>query len=323
VKLLRGLLFAALNAALYATHCLQVREFRRRVGYFPNIALPRRYHEKMLWRKIFDRNPLFVTFCDKLATKDYVRQRLPALRIPRTLWTGTRIKDAPAEAFRAPVVVKANHGCTFNHFTGGGMPDMARLGPRTRQWLASHHGRATWEWGYFAVPRRLFVEERIAGRGPFGLMDIGVRCADGRAIFAYIFLGPKTAAQKCGAFFSDGAPILFEHDPDALEFLPLPEAFALPRTFARAIACAEALSRGVDYARYDFLTDGEELYAGEITVYPWAGLARASPEGRLGHDTIVNPHWDLRKSWFLGTPQTGWRGLYARLLGRELDGGRA
>lgn len=30
------------------------------VGHAPNVALPLRYHEKLLWRKIFDRNPLFV-----------------------------------------------------------------------------------------------------------------------------------------------------------------------------------------------------------------------------------------------------------------------
>ena len=81
--LLRGL------NPLFAVHYRrQFQIFRKVVGYGPNIAFPSRYHDKMLWRKIFDHNPLFVTFCDKLATKEYVRARAPGIRMPATLWVG-------------------------------------------------------------------------------------------------------------------------------------------------------------------------------------------------------------------------------------------
>ncbi len=36
--------------------------------------------ERMLWRKLFDRNPLFVTFADKLATQGVGRGALPRPR---------------------------------------------------------------------------------------------------------------------------------------------------------------------------------------------------------------------------------------------------
>ena len=52
-------IFWLVNLFAYIRHPFNVKLFRRRVGYFPNIALPRRYNEKMLWRKIFDHNPLF------------------------------------------------------------------------------------------------------------------------------------------------------------------------------------------------------------------------------------------------------------------------
>ncbi|RAZ88439.1 hypothetical protein DPM33_23190 [Mesorhizobium hawassense] len=39
------------------------------MGYAPNPAAPTRHDESMLWRKIGDHNPLFVTLTDKLAAK--------------------------------------------------------------------------------------------------------------------------------------------------------------------------------------------------------------------------------------------------------------
>ena len=49
-----------------------------KLGYLPNPAAPKTYHEMLLWRKIVDRNPLFVTLTDKLAAKAHIRSGLPA-----------------------------------------------------------------------------------------------------------------------------------------------------------------------------------------------------------------------------------------------------
>lgn len=81
----RELVFVVLNRVFHRIYRGQQLQFWERVGYNPNIALPGRYHEKMLWRKLFDRNPLFEVFCDKLATKDFVRKRTPGLKLPETL----------------------------------------------------------------------------------------------------------------------------------------------------------------------------------------------------------------------------------------------
>jgi len=60
--------------------------------------------------------------------------------------------------------------------------------------------------------------------------------------------------------------------------------------------------------------NGRDIFAGEITVYPSAGLTRVEKDGKLSFDMIVNERWDIRKSWFLNNPQPGWRACYSRLL---------
>jgi hypothetical protein len=81
-------LFALWRTASLLRHPRLHGKFLRRMRRVPDVALPRDYTDRMLWRKLFDRNPLFVTFADKLATKDWVAARCPDLPMPATLWAG-------------------------------------------------------------------------------------------------------------------------------------------------------------------------------------------------------------------------------------------
>lgn len=317
-------LFAALDWHLYRRYRMQVHIFQKIVGYSPEIAFPRRYHEKMLWRKIFDRNPLFVVFCDKLATKEYASQRFPEIRIPKTLWVGERVADIPPSVLARKVFIKCNHGCNFNWLWEPGVSDLAAIGQDVAKCLQETYGEWNMESAYVGVPKKVFVEEIIETQGPDGLVDINVRCADGKPILASVIIHNKSDRMKVGYFNTDctryfdaGEPNPQGRTEDGYEMLPTD--YLPPAALGRAIAAAAKLSRGVDYARYDFMTDGENLYMGEITVYPSAGVSKATPAGEEGFDTRVGDVWDLRGSWFLSTPQKSWKRVYARLLRRAID----
>ncbi len=295
--------------------------FRPGVGYQPDLALPRRYHEKMMWRKLFDHNPLFVTFCDKLACKEYVAARLPQVRVPETLWVGSTAADIPPHLLRQRVVFKCNHGCGYNFFWEPGLSDFQELDRLTRQWLVSDHGRGDLEWGYAEVaPRVIFAEPFIGSEGSVRPIDLGVRCADGKAILVHVITNNKTHEKQIGYFHPDGQRALQDMDFQGSHWTTraLPSDFVLPSVFHQAIEASRDLSVGVDYSRYDFLTDGQTLFAGEITVYPAAGISKADfKDGSL--DDLINRNWDVRKSWFLTSPQRGRRRLYAHVLNSALQ----
>jgi hypothetical protein len=71
-----------------------------------------------------------------------------------------------------------------------------------------------------------------------------------------------------------------------------------------------------DHLRVDFLTDGTRLFLGEITIYNLGGIAYST--GQLT-DTPLNRSWDLRRSWFMRSPQKGWRKAYAAALRRAIN----
>ena len=78
---------------------------------WPWPAKPEDYWNKIHWRKVFDRNPIFTRFSDKLQYKSWIGTRYPEIRTAAVLWTGTSAGEIPIEEFVGrPVVLKSNHG---------------------------------------------------------------------------------------------------------------------------------------------------------------------------------------------------------------------
>ena len=287
----------------------------RRHGYKPDVALPGKMPERMLWRKIFDHNPLFTLFCDKLATKEYQRERCPEMKQPKVLWAGLDANDIPDEALGGDVYVKASHGCNFNlRLCRGDRVDRKKLKETADGWLAQGYGHVHGESAYRGVGRRLFVEESV-GDADAGMVEIQVRAGWGNVVMGsvsghiktprqwVVYLDDEGRIMKGGAGFAHG--VLEE----------LPAGVNVTHAYAAACEFSRRLSRGVDYARFDFFWNGRDVYAGEITVYPGAGIGPLDDPKLY---SMVRAGWRLENTWFLNTPQKWPASLYASALKRRL-----
>ena len=307
-------IFAVANAILYAKNVRQVGRYWRKVGRLPNVASPNLFSERMLWRKVVDHNPQFVLFSDKLAAKEFIRSRCPDLPLPRTLWIGRDAAAIPDELLRGDVYVKANHGCNFNHRIRNGQYDRAVLREKTRRWLASAYGKKAGEWSYSAVEPKLFVEEAV-GDVEAGLLEFHVRAGNGKAILGSVMGHAKTPAQWYAYLDPEGTPTLGMKDPEGSPVVPSPRVIAAIEPYRRAVRYAQQLSVGVDYARFDFMWNGRDLFGGEITVYPAAGMS--NPANSLARAALLGG-WDVMQSHFLKSQHAGWTRLYADALKRRL-----
>jgi hypothetical protein len=147
---------------MFVKHWRAVAKFRRKIGRLPRLCPPSHKPDKFFWRKVFDRNPLFEIFCDKLACKQWVSERCPDLAIPVTLWQGESAKEIPDEILAGIVIVKANAASARNVMLDGQAMDRIDLEGKFARWLSKPFGRSNAEWGYRKAARRVFVEEVIA-----------------------------------------------------------------------------------------------------------------------------------------------------------------
>lgn len=292
-----------------------VARFERRNGRRPKLAHPEDYAEKMLWRKLLDRNPRFVEFADKLAAKDYCRRTCPSLAIPRTLWVGERSSAIPDDLLAGDVFVKANHGCNFNYPVRNGRVDRADLEEKTSLWLRSVHGVKKGQWAYRMVEPRLFVEESV-GDVASGLLEVNVRASNGKFILGSV-IGHNKTPDKWTVFLDEnGKPTAGTGSPADAPVRELPDDLEIDDAYRRALDFTRTLSLGIDYARFDFMWNGSELFAGEITVCPGGGLGNiANP----AVNSALSEGWDLGASHLLTAPQTGFKRLYAEALNRRLQ----
>lgn len=307
------LVLLAARLLLTLRHRRLIRDFRRVHDYRPNPAHPRSYVEKMLWRKIFDRDPRFVTFTDKLASKAYIAERAPTLPIPRTLWTGTDIAEAPAALLAGPAIVKVNNGWASNIAVEHGSPPLAELVPATRTMLTARRRKD--EWAYLPIIPRLFIEEWLPLDHGTLPTDIKVYLACGVA--ANIWTVDKLEGRSL-TLAADGSPLPGRDSDYPRDDQALPHSPALAALVREAVAWSMILAAEVDFLRVDFLVSGGRLHAGELTVYSSSGterLANAEQEQRLAR------LWDLRESHFLRRRHGGLKGLYARAL-RAAESGR-
>jgi len=169
------------------------------------------------------------------------------------------------------------HGWNFNQYLPAStLPDEL---PKTltQYWMQTRHGEQRMEWGYLQVQPRLFVECALVAAPADTVIDLSIHAVNGLVIIIEIETAAKTYASQKGYFHPDGSRwrAIERADERPGETL-LPEEFKTPGCIQKAISAAAAVGAGVDYARFDFLVAGEEIYAGETTVHPGAGLNHAA-----------------------------------------------
>ncbi len=298
----------------YLTYPRQMLNFRRAVGYWPDPALPGSSNEKYTWRKIFDRNPLFTMASDKLLAKDLAQQLCPEILVPRTLWAGARAEDIPDEVLTGNVVVKANHGSGWNYFVHQGKHDRGELNRQANGWMNRRFGRHHAEWGYYDVEARLFVEEMLLEPDGQPLANeyktyLG---RDGRIALTFCRQLDDTG-ERVDAVIDHKGCVLTGHSETNI----LSDKVVVPPQYQDICRVSRALCEPFDFVRCDLYVHENRLYFSEFTLYSYGGYPTMSNPAMMQRLADV---WDIRTSWFLATPQTGWRRHYAASLERLLAG---
>jgi len=279
-------------------------------GVRPDPATPVSDVEKFLWRKIFDHNPLFTMACDKIASKQHAQSVCPGLRTAEILWIGSDPDQITDDVLAGNVVVKSNHGAGRYVMVHNGQVDRAHLRRSSSLWLNRGFGVGRGEWGYKNVDRRIFVERMLLEGGVPIRTEYKFAVACGQT--AYVFVARKIAEDDLQQFHIDRNGRV---QAKSIAADPRLKHFIVPACFARMRQFAEKVSAPFDFARCDLYEIQGEVYFSEFAVYPQSGRTSASDELK----NLRNALWDLRRSWFLTKPQSGWRRIYAHALRRWLD----
>ncbi len=264
-----------INVITSVRHRKNTLEYKKCLGEFPNYISPSSWTEKMQWRKVFDRNPLFKIFCDKLKVREYVHQFQTELIFPRFIWVGETPDLIPFRKINEPYVIKPNHRSgRFIKVKNSQDIDIKKTIKTCNKWLNRPHGRHLGEWGYQGVKGRLIIEEYL------GFFDKDVITLDFKFfVFSgrvkYIQVESKSGNENFLTFLDRNGEIIplkkwigrLAHDkmPKQLSTINIPE------NIGNMVDIAETVAKDLDHIRVDLYSVDEKIYFSELTPYDGSG----------------------------------------------------
>lgn len=245
------------------------------LGYTPNLDAPKTYNEKILWMKLYERNPLIRICCDKYAVKQYVSDLLgPELVLP-VLGSWDDPAEIDFDQLPDRFVLKVNWSSGYNII----VRDKSELSiPETvaqlKEWMQPHKNSYydAFNWGYKDIKPVAYAEpyiEQIDGQ----VYDYKFCMSNGELLYTLIATDRNAGLTK--DYFDrefNHLPVFSGGSPHAK---PLP---AKPKNYDRMLEISKELSKPFLFVRVDFYEIGDTIYLGEMTFYPGGGKLPMTPK---------------------------------------------
>jgi len=257
-------------------------------GRLPALLRPRRFSEKMQWRKLFDLDPRFAILSDKLAARDYVADRVGPGRQAALLWSGDNPAAIPFASLAPPYVLKSSHASAHVLLVHDRASlDEAAARARAAGWLAHRFGDQLHEPGYIPVPPRLLVEAMLLAADGAQPTEYRIFCFDGEPHVIQMTTATRSGPAGIVGFFTPDWAVV----PIVLATTERPPPPPRPARMDAALDLARRLSAGFSHARVDLFDAADGLFVGEITLYAWSGLGRFRDDAQ---DLALGAAWRLR-----------------------------
>ena len=261
--------------------------FRREVGFWPNVRTPKTFCEHISYLKLFDRNPRYVEISDKYLVREYVSQKIGESYLSRIYAVVERPEELP-EDLPDSFVLKATYGSGINYFATGYAPKKRNeiLEQAGRMLRRRHlYGELSGQWWYKKISPRLIAEERIQDSRYSVPIDYKFYCFGGRP--AYIQVDSDRFGNHTRTFYDcswNKQDFSFTYPP--IDYLPA------PRMLDKMTELAAELSKEWEYIRVDFYnpTDEERIIFGELTLAPQAGWIFFTPD-HMKADLLLGDLW--------------------------------
>ena len=237
-----------------------------------NLKNPRTFNEKIQWLKLYDHNPTYPEWVDKITAKKKVEEAIGKEYIIPLLYSWTNPSDIRFEELPEHCVLKCNHdqGSTIIIDKSKEI-DETKIRDYFKEKLLKNAYRTTREWPYKKIKPQILCEPFI-GRD---VIDYKFFCFNGKP--AFVNIGQKnseTHLMHITFLDFDWIKLQFQRK----DFPPVSVLPEKPKKFDEMLKIASILSKGTTFVRIDLFCIDDNIYFSEFTLYPTSGLIEFSPE---------------------------------------------
>lgn len=247
--------------------------FRRRLGRSPDYENPQTLTDKLAWLRRYDHDPLYTTLTDKVAVRDWVRERVGDDVLVPCYGVWDRAADIDFSSLPRSFVLKCNHESKFvviceDKEQLDELYVRAQLATRLKMNYYYRHR----EFHYRDIKPRIVAEKLLREDSGGEPIDYKFHCFNGVPQYISV-IKDRHAATTRASYSLDWELLPFVADA------PLPgEQIPRPAQLERMGEIADILAEGLTYCRVDLYAVENKVYFGELTVLSSAGQMIYNPE---------------------------------------------
>ena len=291
LKTIRDYIFYFLNKIF--NYKLEKIRFYKEVGYRLNLKNPKSFHEKIVWKKINDRNPLLPITADKYKVRSYIKkvlgeEKAKEILIP-LLYVTDQPETIPFERLPSAFMVKPNHASGSQIIVENGHFNKKDIIKTCRRWLKTSYGLEKLEWAYQPIKRKIMIEKLLReddGNIPknFKFHMFHGKCKLVRVVFYRMNNLSKSFFDEKWNFLS-------------VKKLNRPQGVKIkkPKNYEIMLELAEKLAEAFDYVRLDLYNLNGKIYFGELTHYPGSGTGKFEPQS---FDFTLGKYWKIEPEYW-------------------------
>ena len=269
------------------------RKFKKRLGYEINFnEEPKTFNQKIQFRKLYDKNPLYSICADKYAVRKFVKKRIgEEYLIPIYLETNKLTKEQ-WEKLEAPFVIKPNHDSgTVEIIKDKTKVNRDKILNDINRFLKIDYGKVSLEKYYSDIKDRKIVVEKFLKENIEDFKFHVFNLKEETKIFIQIdrdrFSGHKRNIydenlNKIDMKFVKNYEFF---DKDIKEEIS-------KETLEKMKKIVKELSRDFEYSRIDLYNVDGKIYFGEITFCPEGGFGDINP---IDWDYKFGSYWEQKK----------------------------
>lgn len=272
---------------------LEKNRFYKKTGYKLNLKNPQSFSEKIIWKKIYDRNPLIPLTADKYEVRSYLKKVLGEktannILIP-LLYVTEKPESIPFEKISPPFIVKPNHTSGTNIIVDNSHFDKKEIINTCQKWIRTPFGLEKLEWGYQPIRRKIVIERLLQEKDGSIPKDFKFHMIHGKCVYIVVIFNRTNHLSASR----------FDKNWNDLSFVDLTNdsgpKIEKPKNYEIMLEIAEKLSASFDYVRVDFYNLKGKIYFGELTHYPDSGTRRFQP---VSFDFEIGKEWKIQPEYW-------------------------
>lgn len=250
----------------------------KRIGRYPNLLRPATFNEKILQRSLRP-DPRYISLTDKLSVRDYVAAKIGEKHLIPLISAPDTFTREVFDALPGSFVMKANHGSTFVEIVRNkSETSFEKLKLLADQWLTTDFYYIARERHYRTIKPRIFFEQLLLDRSGQIPADFKLHCFGGRPGRPVIYI--LVISDRFGnATHGDVYDVDWHHLNVAIGYYkrsatPAPR----PSNLESVLDTAVTLCEDFDYVRVDLYAPDNQVFFGELTFTPGAGVLPFTPD---------------------------------------------